>query len=130
MTPRLTIGIPTFNRPERCQRAIQSALGQSVPCNVLVADDGTNDETEYTCREFSEHPNFRYLRSPAKTLWQNWRWVACPAIARGAEFFTWLQDDDLLSVRFARRVVRSFDKYPKATVYCSRLAPAYDNMLG
>lgn len=127
---RLTIGIPTFNRPERCNRAIQSALGQSVPVNVIVADDGDGDECERICKQWSDHPNFTYLKSPAKKLWHNWKWVAEQAIENGAEFFSWLQDDDLIADHHARRICRSFDYYPKADVYCARLAMAYDNLLG
>ena len=131
--PRLTIGIPTFNRPERCTRAIHSALGQSLPCRVIVADQihgRKGDDCKRVCKEFEKHPNFSYYESPAKNLWGNWRWVAEKAIEEGAEFFNWLQDDDLLSVRHVRRVVRAFDQYPNASIYLSRLAMAYDNMLG
>jgi len=128
--PRLTIGIPSFNRPERCARAIQSALGQSLPCNVIVADDGDTDECERTCKQWADHPNFSYRRSPAKKLWHNWQWVAQQAVQDGAEFFTWLQDDDLIADHLARRICRAFDYYPTAIVYCARLAMSYDNMLG
>lgn len=129
-TPRLTIGIPTFNRPERLQRSIQSALGQSVPCRVIVADDGDTDEPERICREYADHPGFTYLKSPARKLWHNWRFVAERACDDGAEFFMWLQDDDLIAPRVARRIVRGFDQFPDANMYTSRLCMAYDNMLG
>lgn len=128
--PRLTIGIPTFNRPERLYRAIQSAMGQTVPVKVLVADDGDADDCERICKEWEEHPHFRYLKSPVTKLWHNWRWVAEQAVADGAEFFMWLQDDDLITPRLARRVVQSFDRFPDAKVYTSRLQMAYDNMFG
>src|SRR6476646_149147 len=128
--PRLTIGIPTFNRPERLQRAIASALWQSVPCRVLVADQGKSDECATACREYEEHPNFARVESPATTLWENWRFVAKEAASRGAEFFLWLQDDDLLAERVARRVVRSFYFFPGADLWCSSVNMAYDNMLG
>lgn len=128
--PRLTIGIPTYNRPERVHRAIQSAIGQTIPVRVLIADDGTNDETEKVCRQWMDHPNFEYIRSGAKTLWQNWRFVAHEAVIRGAEFFAWLQDDDILRNETARRMVRNFDHYPGANVYCANLKMGYDNLMG
>lgn len=129
--PRLTIGIPTYNRPERVHRAIQSAIGQTIPVRVLVADDGTNgDETARACKQWMDHPNFEYMRSPAKTLWENWRFVAHQAIERGSEFFAWLQDDDILRCEVARRMVRNFDHYPGAMVYCANLKMGYDNLMG
>lgn len=128
--PKLTIGIPTFNRPERLQAAIQSAMGQTIPVKVLVANQTDDDDWELVCKEWLDHPNFKCVQSPATTLWENWRFVAETAADDGAEFFTWLQDDDLLADRFARRVVRSFRHYPGATVYCANLRMAYDNRLG
>lgn len=130
--PRLTVGIPTFNRPERLERAIQSVLGQSVPCNLIVADDSTerSDESERVCKEWADHPHFTYLKSPARKLWHNWRYVAEQAADRGAEFFAWLQDDDLVARHWARRIVRSFDQCPDGLVYCSNLKMAYDSMFG
>jgi len=35
-----TIIIPTFNRPDFCRRAVESAMAQTQPCRVLVANDG------------------------------------------------------------------------------------------
>lgn len=127
---KLTIGIPTFNRPERLQRAIASAFGGQYPVTVIVADDGDSDECERVCREWEDRPDFLYRRSPVKKLWHNWRWVAQEAVREGADYFMWLQDDDLIAPRVPRRVVRAFKQCPDATVYCSSLQMAYDNMYG
>lgn len=126
----LVIGIPTHNRAERLQRAIQTALGQSIPCRVIVGDNGDDDTAEIACREHEDHPHFTYLRSPGKKIWHNWSWIARQAAEMGASYFMWLQDDDLITPRLARRIVRSFDHYKEANVYCARLSMAYDNMLG
>lgn len=130
MQPRLTIGIPTFNRPERCFRAIQSVLGQSLPTRCIVANQDSSTDLKSVCKEFEDHPNFKYYESPATKLWENWKFVAEKAIEEGSEFFGWLQDDDLISERHSRRVVRGFDYFPSAHVYLSRLAMAYDSGLG
>lgn len=127
---KLTIGIPTYNRAERLQRAIQAAIGQSMPCNVVVADDSDDDHAERLCKPWTEHPNFTYLRSPAKKLWHNWRWVAERAYEMGSEYFMWLQDDDIIRVHTARRIVKSMDRYPGCSVWCSNLRMGYDNLLG
>lgn len=132
--PRLTIGIPTKNRaiecPERLQRAVHFILGSSIPVKVIMADQGHSDECRLLCKEWEQHPHFKRIDSPATNLWENWRFVAETAADEGAEFFMWHQDDDLLSIRTARRVVNSFDHFTDATVYCSSLALAYDNLLG
>lgn len=132
--PKLTIGIPTYTRsverPELLQQAIRTAIGQTIPARVLVSDQGDNPETREVCREWADHPLFRRVVSPAKTLWQNWRHAAEVAAEDGASFFSWLQDDDGLCEKFASRVCRAFGYFPDAGAYCSNLAIAYDNCLG
>jgi glycosyltransferase involved in cell wall biosynthesis len=132
--PRLTIGIPTYKRaverPELLQQALVTAMGQTIPTRVIVCDQGQCDETRGVCREWEAHPNFRRIESPATNLWGNWRHVAQAAADDGAEFFSWLQDDDGLSEKFASRVCRAMDFYPDAGAYCSNLSLAYDNLLG
>ena len=43
MTPRVTVLVPVFNRPEFVREAIESALAQECPdpFEVLVVDDGS-----------------------------------------------------------------------------------------
>lgn len=43
--PMLSIVIPTFNRVAFLRRAIDSALAQTVPCEVVVVDHGSSDGT-------------------------------------------------------------------------------------
>lgn len=38
---QVSVIIPTFNRNEKCMRAIKSALAQTVPCEIIVVDDGS-----------------------------------------------------------------------------------------
>ena len=128
--PRLTIGIPTLDRWEHLQDAIKEAMGQTLPARIIVADQGKCPETKGVCDSWSDHPWFKRIDSPATNLWENWRFVAEQAIEDGAEFFTWLQDDDYLNEYFSMRVCRAFDHYRDANVYCSNLAMSYDNHLG
>ena len=125
--PRLTIGIPTRHRPEMLRRAIDSALLQTVPVQVVVHHDGDCNRTKAMCEGFSVRPNFEYVRHSGGSLWENWK-----ATARLAEteFFMWLQDDDVISPQLAERIVDAFDRYPGAQVYCSRLIYSYDGRLG
>lgn len=45
MTSDVTIVIPTFNRAELVNKAIDSALSQTYPCQVVVCDHGSTDNT-------------------------------------------------------------------------------------
>jgi hypothetical protein len=114
--PRLTIGIPTFNRPDRLVMAVTSALGQSQPARVLVCDQ--SGQAEAAMKPFLEHPLIQYMRTDATCLWENW--TAAVDNCR-TELFAWLQDDDLLAPHFALRVATAFDSFPTAKVYLARL---------
>ncbi|MGB3533444.1 MAG: glycosyltransferase family 2 protein [Microcoleaceae cyanobacterium] len=48
---KFSIVITTYNRLALLKRAIHSALTQTFPCEVIIADDGSNDGTEeYVCQ--------------------------------------------------------------------------------
>lgn len=125
--PRLTIGIPTRNRPEMLRRAIDSAMVQSAPVQIVVNDSGNCNRTRLMCKGFQVRENFEYIQRDGGSLWENWKHVARQA---DTEFFMWLQDDDLISPFLADRVIKAFDQYPNANVYCSRLTYSYDGRLG
>ncbi len=110
--PRLTIGIPTLDRPIMLQRAIDSCLAQTVPVRVIVADQGHKEDTKLVMDRYDDHPHIYHMCSEAKTLWENWRLNAQDAY--DADFFAWLQDDDILSRIYASRVIKAFDAYPQA----------------
>ena len=121
ITPRLTVGIPTLNRPDHLQNAIDSALAQTVPVHIVVSDQGQTEETANIMARYSEHPNVEHILSPATCLWDNWTQAA---LACDTEFFAWLQDDDVLSRIYASRVIKAFDRSPKslhwqANCHCS-----------
>jgi glycosyltransferase involved in cell wall biosynthesis len=58
--PRVSIVIPTFNRANLVRRAIDSALAQTVPCEVVVCDHGSTDSTPEVARSYGER--IRYIR--------------------------------------------------------------------
>src|SRR5690242_6167943 len=62
MTPKriASIVIPTFNRAHRLRSAIDSALHQTTPCEVLVVDHGSSDETPSVVRSYGQ--SVRYIR--------------------------------------------------------------------
>lgn len=55
-----SVVIPTFNRKTHLRAAIESALRQSVPVEIVVVDDGSQDGTSEMVR--NEFPNVIYRR--------------------------------------------------------------------
>ena len=86
MQPRLTIGIPTVNRPEMLQRAISSCLAQTVPVHIVVADQGHAEETAAVMARYGDHSQVEHVLTRATCIRENWE-----AAARACDtpFFSW-----------------------------------------
>lgn len=50
---RFTIGIPVYNQAQYLSDAIESALAQTVPCEVLVVNDGSTDTSLEVAQKYS-----------------------------------------------------------------------------
>lgn len=49
---RVTIGIPCWNQAEYLPDALESALTQTYPCEVIVVNDGSTDNSEEVSKRF------------------------------------------------------------------------------
>ena len=105
--PKLaSVIIPTHNRPNYLQQAIESVLCQTYPhCEIIVVDDGSDSEGAATKRALLPYlsmPNFTYIYQDRKGVGN--------AVNRGlvlsqGEYIQRLDDDDrLLPEKIARSV--------------------------
>lgn len=112
-TPLISILIPTYNRAQFLPDAISSALSQNYPdFEVIVVDDGSNDETPDTVNKFSD-TRLRYFRkkhsgAPATRN-------RCISEAKG-EFLVWLDSDDMLQPDVLMSYADALTKTPDADV--------------
>lgn len=121
--PRLTIVIPTFNRPDRLPVAINSALrqknedGTPAPIKVVIADDGDTAATEEILSPRYDvslaSGQIVHLKTGATDAWTNWR---AGAEAADTDLVSFLQDDDIVSDYYAGRIIAAFD-YTEACGY-------------
>jgi len=58
--PSVSIVIPTFNRAKLVRRAIDTALAQTVPAEVIVCDHGSSDDTPAVAASYGDR--IRYIR--------------------------------------------------------------------
>lgn len=110
----ITTIIPTYRRPDRLKKAIQSVLDQTHPhVQVCVYDNSSSDETaevvaafiqkdlrvKYHChaKDIGAGENFQYGLSHVKT-----------------PFFSFLSDDDFLLPEFYETALKGFERYPEA----------------
>lgn len=60
-TPQISVMIPTYNRADNLKNALQSLTQQTYPAfEVIVCDDGSDDNTHAVALAFKEQLNLRY----------------------------------------------------------------------
>lgn len=127
LTPRLTIAIPTLNRPGLLGRAIESALGQTSPdIEIIVSDNGSSDNTPAVIERYAGH-RLRTFRHPT-TMPATKHGQFLLERARG-EFFLGLSDDDFLEPGFAAEVLTLFDLHPELSFAYTGCAVHYEDCL-
>lgn len=63
MNPTFTVVIPTYNRQNFIQKAIDSVLKQSISdWKLLIIDDASTDQTRSKIEKYLLHPNIMYYR--------------------------------------------------------------------
>lgn len=119
---KLTIVIPTFNRPALLPRALASALEQTVQAKIIIADDGdiavTADLLKGECPTELLTGQVEHLCTGADNAWSNWK---AGYEAAETPYVTVLQDDDIVHPCYAERIIAGFDAHPDADVWLARL---------
>jgi glycosyltransferase involved in cell wall biosynthesis len=120
-SPRVTIAIPTFNRPNLLIQSIESAVNQntSESYEIVVSDNFSDQaavEEVLTYLETYEGPPLRYYLN-ASNIGMFGNWNICLERARG-ELVTILSDDDLLLPNFLATMLREIDNKPVGSLIC------------
>lgn len=109
--PLVSIGIPTYNRPQQLQRALISIIAQTYPhFEVIVSDNcspgsDTHDVVENFMKQDSR---IRYVQQPANIgMFKNFKVVF--ELAKG-EYFAWLADDDTREHTFLEKCLDIFEQ--------------------
>lgn len=111
---KFTIVITTYNRLPLLRRAVESVLSQTVPCELVVADDCSTDGTQEYLKSLGDR--IIYHRNPvnsghAKTM------NAGVAAATG-EWVKALDDDDYLAPNCIETMTKAIGLRPQAVI-CS-----------
>ena len=113
-TALITTLIPTYRRPHLLQKAIESALNQTITESlVYVFDNASGDETRFVVEEFCKMtPRVRYFCHPENVgLVRNF---AAALEKVETPYFSFLQDDDSLLPWFYETALKGFEKHPEA----------------
>jgi glycosyltransferase involved in cell wall biosynthesis len=105
-SPQLSIIIPTHNRPELLCRAVASALGQTViDLEVIVVDDGSTPAVSLPPQDRLRVIRLEPNQGGAMARNQG-------ALAAGARWITYLDDDDVLPPTMAEKALGAIQQIP------------------
>jgi len=122
MPHNVTIVTPTYNRARLLPRAIDSVLAQTYPCNLVVVDDGSTDDTADVLRAYEELPAVRIVRHPINRGQAAARNTGIENLPTGTTLFGILDSDDRLLPTAIEMLVRVFessgDAYSQVFGWC------------
>lgn len=116
--PRVAIVIPTFNREQYIKQAIDSALAQTYPCQVVVCDHGSSDGTPEVVRSYGS--KVKYIRRE-EDFGPHFCWLD-GVLHCQADYVHFLWDDDWNAPTFIEECLSLFNEevgcvFSKATVF-------------
>lgn len=104
--PLVSIGIPTYDRPDGLRRTIECLTRQTYPnLEILVSDNASpGDETEQVVNSLAQNDDrIKYVRHPInRGAYLNFRFVLDNAMGK---YFMWFADDDSCDAAFISELV-------------------------
>ncbi len=97
----VSILIPTFNRSKYLVQSIESALAQTVPCEVVVCDHGSTDDTPQVVAQFGN--KIKYIRREVD-FGVHFCWLE-GLLNCSNEFVHFNFDDDLIHPNFIEKTL-------------------------
>lgn len=112
-TYAVSVVIPSYNYAPYVEQAIQSVLQQSYPCEIIVVDDGSTDDTQARLQASPLAGKFKYIRILNSGVAQA-RTVGIQH-ARG-EYLICLDADDRLHPEYVQTCIQAFRDDPSLGV--------------
>jgi glycosyltransferase involved in cell wall biosynthesis len=120
--PRVSIGVPTYNRPELLELVLKCFRQQTFEDFELIISDNAspNPEVQRLCERYVEQDSrFRYVRQPVNLgAYGNFWFVYDQA---RAPLFLWASDDDLWPPDFLEKGVAALDANLRASAWCCEI---------
>ncbi|MBW4530022.1 MAG: glycosyltransferase [Aphanothece saxicola GSE-SYN-MK-01-06B] len=113
--PLVTVGIPTYNRPDLLQRSLRLIRAQSYQnLDIVVSDNASPDSRvmELVLAEAQADMRIRYFRQDAN-IGPSANFIYVLRQAKGS-FFMWAADDDEWHPTFIEKLLAPLLRYPKS----------------
>jgi len=104
--PKVAIVIPTFNRSKDVQKAIDTSLTQTYPCEVIVCDHGSKDNTPTVMKKYRN--KIKYIRKE-KDFGPHFCWLD-GILHADAEFVHIQFDDDWIDKDYIKKCMNLMKK--------------------
>ncbi len=110
--PLVSIVIPTHNRPDYLEIALQSALAQTYRnIQIVISDNSDDDLTSERLQPYLEaNKNIIYFKKTGMSFSDNWK--TCLELSSG-EYINYLMDDDVFHPEKISRMMHYFTHHPK-----------------
>src|SRR5579872_285263 len=118
LLPRVSIGMPTYNRPELLELSLECFRQQTFADFELIISDNAspNPEVRQLCERYANvDSRFHYVRQPVnqgaeKNFWFVYYQARAP-------LFMWASDDDLWPTDFLEKGITALDSKPHASAW-------------
>ena len=117
--PRVSVIIPTHDRPQLLTRAVDSARAAAIDVEIIVVDDASSDGTAATCRRLE---NVRYVRADRNQGVAGARNIGI--FESTAKYVAFLDDDDLRLSGSLDMQANLLDQNPDAGFVCGAMIMA------
>jgi glycosyltransferase involved in cell wall biosynthesis len=122
----VSVIIPTYNRAEYLQQAIESVMVQTYTnFELLILDNCSSDHTSNVVSQFND-PRIRYIRHLCN-IGSSANWSYGVYLAKG-EYVSILCDDDMYGIDFLYQRVISFSLDPKIVSVFGELCVKYEDL--
>jgi len=110
--PRVSIIIPTYNRADKIDKAIQSVLNQTYQnFEIIIVDDSENNETEKVVQTFKD-PRIKYIHNKKRGNMPKARNQGVRESDPKSKYIAFLDDDDEYLPEFLEKTISVLENNP------------------
>ena len=107
---KITICIPTCNRPENLKNAIESIMEGAIKPQEIVISDDSRPEVALQTKKIAEKYGVKYVEGPRKGLTLNQKNLLLHA---SGDFIVFLDDDMRIPENYIEEMIRCYSEYSK-----------------
>lgn len=109
LIPKVSVVIPTYNRPQLVAQAIQSVLNQTYNnFEVIIIDDSPDDKTEKVINNLNDK-RIKYIRNKLRGSYPRARNQGVKESDKDSKYIANLDDDDQFLPLFLKRTIKRLE---------------------